>query len=128
LTFFKILEEATVGVYHDQSFQESLADLGGGTLKGIVTLTALLFVTLIPFFGFTELERVLGEGTLAKAFLRRSHSMNTAENQRSQMPSLGRRGAKFWGAQGLRSDTGHWRDPSLAGSERTNVGELAAPN
>ena len=81
LAVFKILEEATVGLYHHRSFQESLADLGGGTLKGILTLTLLLFVMLIPFFGFTELERVLGEGTLAKAFLRRSHSMNTVEKE-----------------------------------------------
>jgi len=31
-------------------------------------LTLLLFVMLIPFFGFTELQRVLGEGKLAQVF------------------------------------------------------------
>jgi hypothetical protein len=68
LAFFKILEEAAVGMYHNLSFQQSIADLGGGTLKGILTLTLLLFVMLIPFFGFTELQRVLGEGKLAQVF------------------------------------------------------------
>ena len=68
LAFFKILEEAAVGMYHNRSFQQSIADLGGGTLKGILTLTLLLFVMLIPFFGFTELQRVLGEGKLAQVF------------------------------------------------------------
>ena len=66
----KILEEAAVGLYHGKSFSESIADLGGGTLKGILTLTVLLFVLLIPFFAFDELKRVLGEAKLAQLFFR----------------------------------------------------------
>jgi len=73
LAFFKILEEALVGLYHRRTFQESIADLGGGTLKGILTLTLLLFVMLIPFFAFTELQRVLGEGKLTKIFFSRGN-------------------------------------------------------
>jgi hypothetical protein len=68
LAVFKILEEAGVGLYYHRTFQESIADLGGGTLRGILTLTLLLFVMLIPFFGFSELQRVLGEGKLAQLF------------------------------------------------------------
>jgi len=68
LACFKILEEAAVGLYRGESFQQSIADLGGGTLKGILTLALLLFVLLIPFFGFTELQRVLGEGKLTQLF------------------------------------------------------------
>jgi hypothetical protein len=66
----KIVEDAAVGFYHGKSFSESIADLGGGTLKGILTLSVLLFALLIPFFAFGELERVLGEGKLAQLFLR----------------------------------------------------------
>lgn len=66
----KILEEAAVGLYHGKSFEESIADLGGGTLKGILILTVLLFVMLIPFFAFGELRRVLGEGQLTQLFFR----------------------------------------------------------
>ena len=65
----KILEEAAVGLYHGKSFSQSIADLGGGTFKGILTLTAILFVVLIPFFGFGELQRVLAEGKLGQLFL-----------------------------------------------------------
>jgi hypothetical protein len=65
---FKILEEAAVGLYHGQSFNESITAIGGGTLNGILSLTALLGVLLIPFFGFTELRRVFGEGKLEKLF------------------------------------------------------------
>jgi hypothetical protein len=66
----KILEDAAVGFYHGKPFSESIADLGGGTLKGILTLTVLLFVVLTPFFGFGELQRVLGKGKLAQLFFR----------------------------------------------------------
>ena len=68
LACFKILEEAAIGLYHHQSFQQSIADLGGGTLNAILTLTLLLFVVLIPFVGFGELQRVLGAGKLAQIF------------------------------------------------------------
>jgi len=66
----KILEDAAVGFFHGKSFSQSIADLGGGTLNGILTLTLLMFVVLIPFFGFGELQRVLGEGKLAQLFFR----------------------------------------------------------
>jgi hypothetical protein len=35
LACFKILEEAAVALYHGKSFQQSISDLGGGTLNGI---------------------------------------------------------------------------------------------
>jgi hypothetical protein len=72
LSSFQILEDVGVGLYHHQSFQQSTADLGGGTWKGIFTLTALLFVVLIPFVGFGELRRVLGEEKLKELFIGRS--------------------------------------------------------
>lgn len=71
LAVCKVLEDAVVGFYHGTSFSHSIGDLGGGTLKGILTLTVLLFVLLIPFFAFGELQRVLGEGRLARLFFRR---------------------------------------------------------
>jgi hypothetical protein len=73
LAGFKVLEEAAVGMYHGKSFHESISDLGGGSGKAIVSMVVLLFVLLIPFFGFTELRRVFGEGTLEDVFLRPPH-------------------------------------------------------
>ena len=69
LACFKILEDAAVGLYRGKSFAKSIADLGGGSLQAIMTLTLLLFVVLIPFVGFGELQRVLGEGKLKQMFL-----------------------------------------------------------
>jgi len=66
----KILEDTAVGFYHGKSFSESIGDLGGGTLKGILTLSLILFVLLIPFFGFGELKRVLGGTKLTQLFFR----------------------------------------------------------
>src|SRR6516225_9445964 len=70
LVCFKILEEVAIGLYHGQSFNESIADLGGGTWKAILAFTLLLFAVLIPFVGYGELQRVLGEGTLGQIFFR----------------------------------------------------------
>jgi hypothetical protein len=70
MALFKILEEWGQGLYHGRSFHESIANLGGGTWQGIICLTGLLFVLLIPFFGFTELQRVLGKEKLRELFFR----------------------------------------------------------
>jgi len=68
LASFKILEEAGTGLYRGKTFQQSIAGLGGGTWPGILWLTVLLCVLLIPFFAFSELQSVLGEGNLVKIF------------------------------------------------------------
>lgn len=70
LTVFKFLEATAGGLYRGRSFQESIANLPGGTWQGILCLAFLLFVLLIPFFGFTESQRVLGKGKLQELFFR----------------------------------------------------------
>jgi hypothetical protein len=74
LACFKILEEFAIGLYHHKSFRESMAHLAGGTGKGIVAFTVILFVILIPFVGFGELQRVFGEGKLAHIFFHRGRA------------------------------------------------------
>jgi len=68
LASFKILEDAVIGWYRQESFQQSITELGGGTWKGLLTLTLLVFAMLVPFVGFGELGRVLGEGELQRIF------------------------------------------------------------
>ena len=75
----KILEDAAVGLYRGKPFSQSIADLGGGTWKGIATLTVLLFAVLIPFFMFSELQRVLGEGKLGQLFFRPRDASTTGD-------------------------------------------------
>jgi hypothetical protein len=76
LACFKIAEEAVVGMLHHSSFHESIAVLEGGSWKAIWCLCLLLFVALIPFFGFTELRRVFGSDRLVGVFFRPRHSWN----------------------------------------------------
>ena len=84
LAIFKILEVYGVGLYHHKTFQESIAELGGGTGKGILTLTLLLFVVLVPFVAYGELKRVMGEEAVADLMFHR----HTAKGvQPTQAPS-----------------------------------------
>jgi hypothetical protein len=80
---FKILEEAGLGMYHGKSFQQSIADLGGGTLNGMLCHSLIMFVTLIPFFVVTELQGVLGEGKLTQLFFRSRRSFKLSTDQSS---------------------------------------------
>jgi hypothetical protein len=65
---FKVLEEIGVGLYHGKTATESIAELGGGTINGILTLMAILAVLLVPFFAFTELRAVFGKERLTTLF------------------------------------------------------------
>jgi hypothetical protein len=76
---FKILEAIGVGLYHGRSVSESIIEVGGGSTEGILVLMVLLAVQLIPFFGFTELRRVFGEGKLERLFFTSRHPAGAAE-------------------------------------------------
>jgi hypothetical protein len=69
---FKILEEVLIGLYRGHSFNESIR-AGGGTLSGILVLMAILAILLIPFFAFTELDRILGEDKLQQLLFAPRH-------------------------------------------------------
>lgn len=79
---FKILEDAAVGYFHGKSFSESISDLGGGSLKAILTLVGILFVILIPLVGVGELNRVLPEGKLRRLFFHPRDAELSREPQR----------------------------------------------
>jgi len=70
LACFKILEDAVIGFFRHESFRQSNTEFGGGTWQGILTLALLVFAMLIPFVGYGELGRVLGEGKLEMLFFR----------------------------------------------------------
>jgi hypothetical protein len=89
LALFKILEEAARGVYKGKSFQQSIADVGGGTWQGILCVAVLLFVLLIPFFAFTELQRVLGKDKLHQLFFRPRQSQTRGDPNRKESEKLG---------------------------------------
>jgi hypothetical protein len=76
LVCFKVAEDSLVGRLHGKTFHQSLSDFGDGSWSGILVLTAMLFVMLIPFFGFGELRRVFGPDRLMGVFFRPRHLWN----------------------------------------------------
>jgi hypothetical protein len=71
LTGFHIVERTFSGVVGGKTFSESFSEIGGRTLIGIVSISTLAFVMLIPFFAFRELGRMIGEEELRALFLGR---------------------------------------------------------
>jgi hypothetical protein len=73
LGIFKIIEEALIGLFHHHPFSQSIAEIGGGTLKGILSLMAILIVLLIPFFAFGELRSTFPNFDFRKMFFQSRH-------------------------------------------------------
>lgn len=71
---FKILEDTLIGWYHGHTFSETIVGIGGGSLKGILTLILVLAVFLVPFFGIAEMRKVFGEDKLEKLFFTSRHA------------------------------------------------------
>ena len=74
LACFKIVEDGAVEILHGKAFHTVL--FAGASWKGNLILSFLVFVILIPFFGFTELRRVFGADRLAGVFFRPRHLLN----------------------------------------------------
>jgi hypothetical protein len=70
---FKVLEEIGIGLYHKKTAAQSITDIGGGTLNGILILMAILCVLLVPFFAFTGLRSVFGKERLTELFFTNGH-------------------------------------------------------
>jgi hypothetical protein len=64
LVCFDVVEEVIVGVVHGKSISASVPQIGGGGFEGKVIVALMAFVSLIPFFLFTELQREVGKNKL----------------------------------------------------------------
>jgi hypothetical protein len=68
---FSVLEHAVGGLFHGKGLVGGIEELRS---KGIYELLAQCLVTFfafIPFFGFKELGRLLGEGSIRRLFFRK---------------------------------------------------------
>lgn len=68
---FHILEEAIRAMIKGLPLATSINDFGGGNLQGFLTLGAIFFVALIPFFAVEEVGRMIGGAALYKLFFSR---------------------------------------------------------
>lgn len=55
-----IVEEIVVGLFHGKSMAESFPQVGGGGFIGVLTVSAIMCIALVPFFSFKEIARVIG--------------------------------------------------------------------
>ena len=61
---FHIVERVIGGVVRGRSIAQSFPTIGGGSVQGILSVGATVFVALIPFFAFREIARVIGHSEL----------------------------------------------------------------
>ena len=59
-----VLEKTIEGLLRGKTIADSLPVIGGGGLVGLLSITAILFIALIPFFGLRNLSLAMGEGRL----------------------------------------------------------------
>lgn len=71
LTGFHVVEKTFSAVIGGKTLSEGFSEISGRTLIGIVLISALAFVMLIPFFAFRELGRMIGEEELRALILGR---------------------------------------------------------
>jgi hypothetical protein len=61
---FHVVESVVVGLIKGETAAASVPVIGGGGFAGLVCVAVILFVALIPFFAFRDLNRQLGAGRL----------------------------------------------------------------
>ncbi len=59
-----VLEKTIEGLVRGKTVADSVPAIGGGGLIGFLSITAILFIALIPFFGLRNLSLAMGEGRL----------------------------------------------------------------
>ena len=80
LLCFHVIEETLIGVWHGKAAAESVPTIGDGTLQAILMAGIIMFVALIPFFAFMELERAIGPEEL--------HALLFGHKTRAGAPSI----------------------------------------
>ncbi len=61
-----VVEELIVGHFHGRASREVLREIVGGTWEQALAVAILLFLILVPFFGYQEVAARLGKGKLLK--------------------------------------------------------------
>jgi hypothetical protein len=81
---FHIIEEVVVGVIRGRTIAQSFPAIGGGSLQGILSVGAIVFVALIPFFAFREIGRVIGKSELWFLLISRGKRAYTLQSKPQQ--------------------------------------------
>jgi hypothetical protein len=76
---FHVFESFVLGLVHGSTLAQSVPAFGGGGIAGLVTVAAIMFVILVPYFAFRDIGRALGPGELRRLLLTRPASAETAD-------------------------------------------------
>lgn len=68
---FHIVERLLIGIWDGKTIAESFPEIGGGSLKGILSAGTIISVSLIPFFAFKAIGEAMGERELWALFFGR---------------------------------------------------------
>ncbi len=61
---FHVIESVGVGLWHGHTIVESLPPFLGWNPRGLLAVSVMCFVLLLPFFGFREIVRVIGRAKM----------------------------------------------------------------
>lgn len=67
------LESILVGLVHGETILGSVPVIGGGGIAGLVCVAVIMFVSLVPFFAFRDVNRQLGGNRLVEMVLGPRH-------------------------------------------------------
>ncbi len=84
LICFHIVEEMIVAIFHGKTIAESIPEMGGGGLEGILIVGVIMFVVLIPFFALREIGRVVGEKELKSLMFGRGTKAGSVQPRAQQ--------------------------------------------
>lgn len=77
---FHFVEHIVIGFLKGETLQESMPNLAAGGMLGLLCIGGILLFSLLPFFAFKHLSRVLGAGYVYGLFFGRA-STPSAEGQ-----------------------------------------------
>ena len=66
LIVLSAVEEAVAGAIHGRTLAQTIAEIAGGRWLEIAATCFLMWLILLPYFGFQQIAGVLGEGRLRR--------------------------------------------------------------
>ena len=68
---FHVVEHVVIGAFRGESIAASVPSFGGGGTVGILLVAIIMFVSLVPFFGFKNITRAIGWGRMKEILFHR---------------------------------------------------------
>ena len=63
---FDITEKMLIGVFHGKALAQSIETPGGDGILGVILVAIIITISLVPFFAFVELSRLMDPGELSR--------------------------------------------------------------